>query len=39
LLRTMNQAVANAASIEVRNSPTPGPQDARSLLPGAWRVA
>ncbi len=39
LLRTMNQAVTNAVSIEVRNSPTPGPQDAHSLQPGAWRAA
>jgi len=39
LLRTMNQAVSNAVSIEVRNSPTPGPQDAHSLQPGAWRAA
>ncbi len=38
LLRTMNQAVSNAASMEVRNSPTPGPQDA-ALQPGAWRAA
>jgi len=38
LLRTMNQAVNNAASIEVRNSPTPGPQTA-ALQPGAWRAA
>jgi two-component system chemotaxis sensor kinase CheA len=38
LLRTMNQAVANAVSIEVRNSPTPGPQTA-ALQPGAWRAA
>ncbi|MFN4281518.1 MAG: chemotaxis protein CheW [Alphaproteobacteria bacterium] len=39
LLRTMNQAVANAVSIEVRNSPTPGPQAAHNLQPGAWRAA
>ena len=39
LLRTMNQAVANAASVEVRNSPTPGPQAAVNLQPGAWRAA
>jgi two-component system chemotaxis sensor kinase CheA len=38
LLRTMNQAVTNAASVEVRNSPTPGPQ-AVALQPGAWRAA
>ena len=38
LLRTMNQAVANAVSVEVRNSPTPGPQNA-ALQPGAWRAA
>ncbi len=38
LLRTMNQAVNNAASVEVRNSPTPGPQNA-ALQPGAWRAA
>ena len=38
LLRTMNQAVNNAASVEVRNSPTPGPQSA-ALQPGAWRAA
>jgi len=38
LLRTMNQAVNNAASVEVRNSPTPGPQST-VLQPGAWRAA